>query len=45
MDLTAFNAEFADQSVLEKVVDWAYDQVAAESVYGDGFVHADDLAA
>lgn len=43
VDLRAFNAELAQKETLERVVDWAYDLVAARSSYQDSFVHAEDL--
>ncbi|KAG7382444.1 hypothetical protein PHYBOEH_010478 [Phytophthora boehmeriae] len=43
VELIAFNAEFANEEVLDKIIDWSYDQVAAMSSHRDNFIHVDDL--
>ncbi|DAZ93443.1 TPA: hypothetical protein N0F65_003140 [Lagenidium giganteum] len=43
MDLTAFNIEFADPPVLERLVEFTYTAVAAEKGYDDGLLTARDL--
>lgn len=44
MDIIAFNIEYADKKVLEKLLDWAYDWVVAEQQYSDEILHAKDLS-
>ncbi|GMF44134.1 unnamed protein product [Phytophthora fragariaefolia] len=43
IELFAFNAEFANEEVLDKIIDWSYDQVAAMSRYRDNYIHIEDL--
>lgn len=44
MDIIAFNIEYADKKVLEKLLDWAYDWVVAEQQYSDDILRAKDLS-
>lgn len=43
MDIIAFNIEYADKNVLEKLLDWAYDWVVVEQQYSDEILRAKDL--
>ncbi|KAF4315539.1 hypothetical protein BBO99_00009300 [Phytophthora kernoviae] len=43
VELIAFNPEFANEEVLDKIIDWSYDQVAAMSIHRDNFIHVEDL--
>ncbi|KAL4087652.1 hypothetical protein PRIC1_013541 [Phytophthora ramorum] len=43
VELIAFNAEYANAEVLEKIIDWSYDQVAALSRFRDNYIHVEDL--
>uniref|UniRef100_H3H9P0 Uncharacterized protein n=1 Tax=Phytophthora ramorum TaxID=164328 RepID=H3H9P0_PHYRM len=43
VELIAFNAEYANVEVLEKIIDWSYDQVAALSRFRDNYIHVEDL--
>ncbi|CEG40763.1 uncharacterized protein PHALS_10947 [Plasmopara halstedii] len=43
VELFAFNAEYAKADVLEKIIDWSYDQVADMSRYRDNYIHVEDL--
>ncbi|KAG6576465.1 Cytochrome oxidase assembly protein [Phytophthora cinnamomi] len=43
VELFAFNAEFANEEVLDKIIDWSYDQVAAMSRFRDNYIHVEDL--
>ncbi|ETK92813.1 hypothetical protein F441_04013 [Phytophthora nicotianae CJ01A1] len=43
VDLIAFNAEYANEEVLDKIIDWSYDQVADMSRYRDNYIHVEDL--
>ncbi|GMF64575.1 unnamed protein product [Phytophthora lilii] len=38
VELFAFNAEFATEEVLDKIIDWSYDQVALMSRYRDNYI-------
>ncbi|KAE8887998.1 hypothetical protein PF005_g6353 [Phytophthora fragariae] len=43
VELFAFNVEFAKEEVLDKIIDWSYDQVAAMSRFRDNYIHVEDL--
>ncbi|KAF1785050.1 hypothetical protein GQ600_27848 [Phytophthora cactorum] len=43
VELVAFNAEYANAEVLDKIIDWSYDQVADMSRYRDNYIHVEDL--
>jgi hypothetical protein len=43
IELVAFNAEYANEEVLDKIIDWSYDQAAGLSKYRDNYVHTEDL--
>ncbi|KAG7380620.1 hypothetical protein PHYPSEUDO_007014 [Phytophthora pseudosyringae] len=43
VELVAFNAEYANEEVLDKIIDWSYDQVADTSRYRDNYIHVEDL--
>ncbi|KAF4044835.1 hypothetical protein GN244_ATG02748 [Phytophthora infestans] len=43
VELIAFNAEYANAEVLDKIIDWSYDQVADTSRYRDNYIHVEDL--
>ncbi|EGZ15547.1 hypothetical protein PHYSODRAFT_302041 [Phytophthora sojae] len=43
VELFAFNAEFANEEVLDKIIDWSYDQVAGMSRFRDNYIHVEDL--
>lgn len=43
VELFAFNAEYANAEVLNKIIDWSYDQVAHVSRYRDNYIHVEDL--
>ncbi|KAG1710659.1 hypothetical protein DVH05_013384 [Phytophthora capsici] len=43
VELIAFNPEYANEEILDKIIDWSYDQVAEMSRYRDNFIHVEDL--
>ncbi|KAL3671308.1 hypothetical protein V7S43_003239 [Phytophthora oleae] len=43
VELVAFNPEYANEEILDKIIDWSYDQVAGMSRYRDNFIHVEDL--
>lgn len=45
LELLAFNLEYADEKILVKLIDWAYDWVANAQGYKDKFIRANDLPA